>query len=165
MTILLLIGLPVHSSLAQIVDPHNVLVQNVYIVSADRKDDDAPVNVLIRDNKLEIITKDKITLEDGTLAVDGEGGFLLGTLKIGDTPSFIILNENPTKNFDVLVDSGPHVVFAVNNGELVRNRLFEVQKSSFEIAQEATTAGWIAYTPPNEVRQWAFSCGGSARQN
>jgi len=133
---------------AQVVDPQNVLIQNVYIVSADRKDDDAPVNVLIRDNNLEIITKDKVTLEDATVTVDGEGGFLLGTLKVGAKPSFIILDEDPTSNFDVLVDSGPHVVFAVNDGELVRNSLFEVTKSAADVAKEATTSGWIAYTPP-----------------
>jgi len=146
--ILLLVVLPVCESMAQIIDPQNVLVKNVHIVSAESKEDDAPVNVLVRDNKLEIITRDEVKLEDGTVTVDGEGGFLLGTLKIGETPSFFILDEDPTKNFSVLIDSGPHVVFAVNDGELVKNSLFEVQKSAYEIAQQATTSGWMAYTPP-----------------
>jgi len=147
-TTLLLTILPVHISLAQIIDPQNVLIQNVYIISAESKEDDAPVNILVRENKLEIITRDDVSLEDGTVAVDGEGGFLLGTLKVGETPSFIILDEDPTKNFDVLVDSGPHVVFAVNNGELVRNSLLEAQKDPYQAAKDATTSGWIAYTPP-----------------
>lgn len=147
-TTLLLTILPVHISLAQIIDPQNVLIQNVYIISAESKEDDAPVNILVRENKLEIITRDDVSLEDGTVAVDGEGGFLLGTLKVGETPSFIILDEDPTKNFDVLVDSGPHVVFAVNNGELVRNSLLEAQKDPYQAAKDTTTSGWIAYTPP-----------------
>ena len=136
------------SAAAQIVDPQNVLIQNVHIVSADSNEDDLPVNVLVRDNKLEIVTRDEVSLEDGTVTVDAEGGFLLGALKVGETPSFLILDENPAKNFDVLVDTSPHVVFAVNNGELVKNSLFEVQKSAYEVAKEATTSGWIAYTPP-----------------
>jgi phosphate-selective porin OprO/OprP len=136
------------SAAAQIVDPQNVLIQNVYIVAADSNEDDSPVNVLVRDNKLEIVTRDEVSLEDGTVTVDAEGGFLLGALKIGEAPSFLILDENPAKNFDVLVDTSPHVVFAVNNGELVKNSLFEVQKSAYEVAKEATTSGWIAYTPP-----------------
>ncbi len=147
-TTLLLTILPVHISLAQIIDPQNVLIQNVYIISAESKEDDAPVNILVRENKLEIITRDDVSLEDGTVAVDGEGGFLLGTLKVGETPSFIILDEDPTKNFDVLVDSGSHVVFAVNNGELVRNSLLEAQKDPYQAAKDTTTSGWIAYTPP-----------------
>lgn len=133
---------------AQVIDPQNVLIKNVFIISPESKEDDSPVNVLVRENKLEIITKDEVTLDDATVTVDAEGGFLLGTLIVGETPSFLILDENPTRNFDVLVDTGPHVVFAVNNGELVKNSLFEVQKSAFEVAKEATTSGWIAYTPP-----------------
>lgn len=133
---------------AQIVDPQNVLIHNVYIISAESKEDDSPVNILVRENKLEIVTRDEVTLEDGTVTVDAEGGFLLGKLEVGETPSFIILNKDPTKFFDVLVDSGPHVVFAINDGELVKNGLFEVQKSAYEVAQETTASGWIAYTPP-----------------
>jgi len=148
MMILFLVVLPVCDSLAQIIDPQNVLIKNVYIVSAESKEDDSPVNVLVRDNKLEIITRDEVKLEDGTMTVDGDGGFLLGTLKVGETPSFFILDEDPTKDFDVLIDSAPHVVFAVDDGKLVKNRLFEVQKSAQELAQDATTSGWIAYMPP-----------------
>lgn len=144
---LLLLGCTI--ALAQIVDPQNVLIQNVHIVGGENADEEkAPVSVLIRDNKLEIITQDEIALEDGTVTIDGDGGFVVGTLVVGETPSFIILDEDPEENFDVLVDSGPHVVFAVNNGELVRNNLFEAQKSAFEVAKEATTSGWLAYTPP-----------------
>jgi len=135
-------------ALAQIVDPQNVLIKNVYIVSAESKDDDEPVNVLVRDNILEIVTRDEVELDDGTVTVDGEGGFLLGKLKVGEAPSFFIVDDDPTKDFSVLIDSGPHVVFAVNNGELVRNSLFEVQKNPVEIAQAAMTSGWMAYTPP-----------------
>jgi len=145
---MLLAALAAHNSQAQIVDPQNVLIKNVYIVSAESKEDDAPVNVLIRDNKLEIVTRDEVKLEDGTTIVDGESGFLLGKLKIGETPSFFILDEDPTKNFGVLIDSGPHVVFAVDAGKLVKNSLFEVQKSEQQLAQDATTSGWMAYMPP-----------------
>ncbi len=135
--------------LAQVVDPKNVLIHNVHIVGGESGGEEkAPVNVLIRGNKLEIITQDEVALEDGTVTVNGDGGFVVGTLVVGEIPSFVILDEDPVANFDVFVDSGPHVVFAVNSGELVRNSLFEVKKSAFELAQEATTSGWMAYTAP-----------------
>jgi phosphate-selective porin OprO/OprP len=138
------------SVFAQIIDPQNVLIQNVHIVGGESAEKDkAPVSVLIRNNRLEIITQDDVALEDGTVTVDGDGGFVVGTLVVGEIPSFVIFDEDPAVNFEVFVDSGLHVVFAVNNGNLVRNSLFEIQKSAADIAQdEATTAGWMAYTPP-----------------
>lgn len=139
-----------HAALAQVVDPKNVLIKNVHIVGGESDTEDkAPVSVLIRENKLEIITQDEVTLEDGTVTIDGNGGFVAGTLVVGEPPSFVIFDDDPAENFNVLVDSALHVVFAVNNGELVRNSLFEAQESPLQSAKsETTTAGWIAYTPP-----------------
>jgi phosphate-selective porin OprO/OprP len=134
---------------AQVVDPQNVLVKNVFIVGRADEGESTPVNILIRDGRLEIVTKDEVALADGTVPIDGNGGFVVGALVIGNAPSFVIYDEDPEVNFEVLVDSGPHVTFAVNNGELLRNTLFEVQESAAEAARDdVTTAGWIAYTPP-----------------
>lgn len=64
---------------------------------------------------------------------------------IGEIDGGVTISPN---DFSVLIDSGPHVVFAVNNGELVKNSLFAVQKSAYKVAQDATTSGWMAHTPP-----------------
>ena len=131
---------------AQVIDPHNVLIQNVYIVGADGENKDKVVSILIRENKLEIVTQDEISLDDGTTALDGEGGFVVGALTIGEVPSLLILNEDPEENFSILIDSAPHVVFAINEGELVRNSLFEVQRNPYEKARDEAC---LLYTSPS----------------
>ncbi|MFT5502174.1 MAG: hypothetical protein ACI88G_002316, partial [Woeseiaceae bacterium] len=70
LTLLLFIGTLVF---AQVVDPQNVLIQNVHIVGGESGDEEkGTVNVLIRGNKLEIITQDEVALEDGTVTIDGD---------------------------------------------------------------------------------------------
>jgi phosphate-selective porin OprO/OprP len=133
---------------AQYVDPQNVLIRNVQLI--DRDDDDAKVivNILIRDNKVEVVTKDEIPLGEVSMAIDGRNGFLLGALVIGEAPKFIILDQDPRENFDVLVNTRPHVLFAVNDGELVKNMLFEIRSADGTAAETPQSRGWMAYTPP-----------------
>jgi phosphate-selective porin OprO/OprP len=134
------------AAFAQIVDPQNILIRNVYLVVQDPAEDRVLVNILIRDNKLEIVTQDDIPAKDVAMAVDGREGYVLGNLVVGETPSFVILNQDPTENFEVVMDTSFFTVFAVHNGQLVANNLFEAS----EIAEEkpASPSGWQAYTPP-----------------
>jgi len=134
--------------LAQVVDPHNVLIRNVHLVVADLAVEEVLVNILIRDNKLEVISKDTIPVEEGASAVDGREGYVLGNLALGEAPSFIILNQNPRENFEVLLDTSFFTVFAVHNGQLVQNNLFEVAEEEIEEEEQAASIGWMAYTPP-----------------
>ena len=82
----------VSTAQAQIVDPQNVLIENVYLTDGDDDTEAVLVNILIRDNKLEIVTQDPVTIEDAFIAVDARNGYLLGNLVVGETPSFLILN-------------------------------------------------------------------------
>jgi len=131
---------------AQVVDPQNVVIRNVHIVT--EKADDPAVNLLIRDNKLEIISKDKIPTPDGFVALDAEGGYLVGTLKLEESPSFIILDGDPRADFDVLLDTDTHAVFAVHAGELRKNSLLYAHGTLDEPEEEPKPRGWLAYTPP-----------------
>lgn len=136
-------------AIAQVVDPQNVLIRNVHLIVADEAAEKVLVNILIRDNKLEVISKDTIPVEEGASAVDGREGYVLGNLAVGETPSFIILNQNPRENFEVLLDTSFFTVFAVHNGQLVQNNLFEVAEEEIEEEEEqAANIGWMAYTPP-----------------
>jgi phosphate-selective porin OprO/OprP len=65
----------------------------------------------------------------------------------GVAPKFIILDENPGDDFDVLMDTDSHIVFAVNDGVLVRNNLFEDFEATTE-SEDKERRGWLAYTPP-----------------
>jgi phosphate-selective porin OprO/OprP len=133
---------------AQIVDPQNVLIKNVYLVAGGDATEGIAVNLLITDNVLEIVTKDEVPIEEAAMAVDARGGFLFGQLKVGETPSFIVLNQDPRDNFDVLLDTDFYTIFAVHDGRLFRNNLFEVQEEELVEEAEKTRASWLAYTPP-----------------
>ncbi len=134
------------AAIAQTVDPQNVLIRNVQLLDGGEGTEGVSVNILIKDNKLEIITQDKVTIDDSILAVDARNGYLLGQLKIGETPSFIILNQDPRENFEILLDTSFFTVFAVHNGRLFENNLFEVEEEEEEV--EPKRIGWTAYTPP-----------------
>lgn len=131
---------------AQVIDPQNILIRNVYLVVQDPAEDRVLVNILIRGNQLEIVTQDDIPAKDVAMAVDGREGYVLGNLVVGETPSFIILNQDPTENFEVVMDTSFFTVFAVHNGVLVANNLFEVDEEEEQSA--AAPMGWQAYTPP-----------------
>jgi len=131
---------------AQIVDPQNVLIRNVHLVLGSDAADDVPVNILIKENKLEVISKDEIPIEEAAMAIDGREGYVLGNLAIGETPSFIILNQDPRENFEVIQDTKFFTVFSVHNGNLISNNLFEVEEE--DAPPEEVPSAWRAYTPP-----------------
>jgi phosphate-selective porin OprO/OprP len=131
---------------AQVVDPQNVVIRNVHIVAPEAED--VTVNLLIRDNKLEIVSKDKIPTPAGFVALDADGGYLVGALRLKEPPSFIILDGDPREDFDVLLDTETHAVFAVHAGELRKNNLLYAAGTLEEVEEEPKPRGWLAYTPP-----------------
>ena len=136
------------TALAQIVDPQNVLILNVDLLETTTDDEPVSVSILIRDNKLELVSKDQVPAPEGVVTIDAAGGFLLGQLEVGETPSFIILDSDPRADFDVLLDTESHAVFAVHAGELRKNTLFELTEDFTQPSLEEPPAGWLAYTPP-----------------
>jgi len=134
---------------AQVVDPQNVLIRNVHLIAAEAKAEELLVNILIRDNKLEVVSKDPIPVEEAANAIDGREGFVLGNLVVGETPNLIILNQDPRENFEVLLDTSFFTVFAIHNGQLVSNNLFELSEEEIKKeAEQIAGTGWMAYTPP-----------------
>ena len=132
---------------AQVVDPQNVLIRNVHLIEPGKEGEPVVVNILIQGNILEIVSEDEIVVPDGVVPVNAANGYLLGDMVTGTTPKFIILDRNPADNFDVLMDTDSHIVFAVNDGELVRNNLFEDFEAITE-SEDKARRGWLAYTPP-----------------
>ena len=135
------------ASWAQFVDPANVLIENVNIVAAEAEGVGA-VNILIEDNKLSLVSRDEIPAPAGVIAVDAAGGYLVGQLVLGETPSFIILDADPAADFDVLLDTNTHTVFAINEGELRRFNLGLAEGAVDAPADEPEPRRWLAYTPP-----------------
>ena len=131
---------------AQFVDPQNVLLQNVQIVDPAKAGEPVRVNILVQDNELKIVSEDVIQVDDQVIVVDARSGFLLGKLEIGKPPSFIILDENPGDDIEVLLDTKAHTIFAVHDGRLLRNSLYA--GDDVEEAKSPVIGGWRAYTPP-----------------
>jgi len=135
------------SAMAQVVDPQNVLIRQVNLIEPGKGGETVVVNILIRDNLLEIVSEDEIPAPDGIVPVNAANGYLLGETVLGVPPKFVILDGNPGVDFDVLMDTDEHIVFAVNDGELVRNKLFEDFEAITE-ADDRARRSWLAYTPP-----------------
>jgi phosphate-selective porin OprO/OprP len=133
--------------MAQVVDPQNVLIRKVNLIEPGKGGETVIVNILILDNILKLVSEDEIVVPEGVVPVNAANGYLLGDMVIGAAPKFVILDSNPGTDFDVLMDTDSHIVFAVNNGELVRNNLFE-DFEAITAADDEARRGWLAYTPP-----------------
>jgi phosphate-selective porin OprO/OprP len=142
----LLVSLLSFPANAQTIGPERVLVRNVVLFDPSGAAEDRVVNILLRDNKLDLVTEDKISRDEADMVVNANKGILLGKLAIGEKPSFLVFNEDPRENFDVMMDTFTYSVFAVDDGVVVKNRLLGVVADEPEDEPEKT--GWLAYTPP-----------------
>jgi len=133
---------------AQAAELTRVIVKNTHLIDRQGAEEDVIVSILITGNQLEVVTEDDISADETDLVVDAGGGFLLGKLEIGAAPSFVILNEDPREDFDVLLDTRAHVQFAVQEGEIVVNDLPQLTKTPADKNEEVVRSGWLAYEPP-----------------
>ena len=91
---------------AEIVDPRNFIIENVYIASETAEN--VLSNLLIRNNRFEALTKDDVTVPKGLVALDANGGYLVGNLAIRKPPSFMTLDKGPRIDFDALLNHESH---------------------------------------------------------
>jgi phosphate-selective porin OprO/OprP len=124
----------------------SILIRNVHLIGREGAEGDVLVNVLIVDGRLDVVTRDDIAPETVEIAVDAERGFLMGKLQIGEPPSFVILDQNPRENFDVVLDTAAHVLFAMRQGVVVKSDLPDVAAAVADVEPEQKR--WMAYTPP-----------------
>lgn len=131
---------------AQTSDAQSVLIRNVVLIDPNEQAEDRVVNILIREDKLEVVTEDKVSREEADLVVNAEKGVVLGKLKLGEAPSFMIFSEDPREIFEVMMDTKTYAVFVVHDGAVVKNTLSDVIQDDPE--EEPKKTGWLAYTPP-----------------
>jgi len=144
--ILLCVLISAFSAHAQTMGPERILIRNVVLFDPSGSVEDKVVNILIRENKLDLVTEDKISRDEADMVVNANQGIMLGKLTVGEKPSLIIFNEDPRENFKVMMDTFTYSVFAVEDGVVVKNRLLDVVVDEPE--EEPKKAGWLAYTPP-----------------
>ena len=133
---------------AQAQTPATVLIRNVTLIDREGDAEDLVVSILVRDGSLDIVTEDEIPADEAELAVDAQSGRLLGTLDLGQPPSFLILDGDPRENPDILLDTQTYARFAMRLGVIIRNRLPAVGQPTPEEAAAQRRSGWLAYTPP-----------------
>jgi len=142
---LLMTSLPLAAQ-QQTIGPNRVLIRNVVLFDPAGNTEDKVVNILLRDNKLDVVTEDKLSRDDADMVVNAKQGIMLGKLALGEKPSFMIFSEDPREKFEVMMDTFTYSVFVVHDGVVVKNTLFDVVVD--EPGEEPTKASWLAYTPP-----------------
>ncbi len=136
------------------------MVKNVRLIDREGQTQDQAVNILIKAERLEIVTQDVIPAQEGMLVLDASSGVLLGDLDIGQPSNFLILNQDPREDITILLDTKQHVVSAVHQGKILTNNLAVVSPSETPSRRKPR---WFAYTPP--PRSLPFSYRDSRKWN
>jgi len=124
-------------------DMQKIMIRNVTVIDQTGKTEDVVISMLIDQKKLELVSQDMIAMTEADIAFDANGGFILGKLEVGSRAAFIILDQDPRINVDVLLDTKSFAVFAVSKGEVVLNKLMRIDVD----AQEQIST-WQSYAPP-----------------
>jgi phosphate-selective porin OprO/OprP len=94
---------------------------------------------------LNIVTVEPVADAKEMVVYDAGGGFVIGSLDLGAPANFLILDEDPNDNIEVLLDTKSHIQFAVRDGAIVRNLLTEIDAPDPAKEKESR---WLAYSPP-----------------
>ena len=124
-------------------DTQKILIRNVTVIDQSRATEDVVVSILIKKKKLELVTRDKVSMKEADITLDARGGFILGQLEVGSMAGFIILDQDPRTNVDIVLDTKSYAVFAVSKGEVVLNKLTIIDED-----QEGQITGWRSYNSP-----------------
>ncbi len=146
LSLVILLAVCAVAPVAYAADAERIIVTNARLVGRDAAAQDVAINVLIVDGKLSVVTKDELVIKPGDIAVDSNSGFLFGQLALGSRPSFVILDQDPRENVDVLLDTRTHARFAIREGVIVKNELQAIPVSAPEETPKPRV--WKAYTPP-----------------
>ena len=134
--------------LVQAAEPTRVIVKNTHLIDRQGVEEDVVVSLVITNKQLEVVTQDDISPDAADMVVDAGNGFLLGSLEIGTSPSFVILDKDPRGEFEVLLDTRAHIQFAVQEGAIVINKLPLYSRPQADSNEKAVRSGWLAYEPP-----------------
>jgi len=120
----------------------SIIIENVLIMDKAGQEIDETVNIFINSGNLEIVTRDELPDQPEVIRYDAKDAVLIGMLNVGDPATFLLLNESPRENADILLDTKSHAIFGIARGEIRRNRLLRAG------TKPKKPQGWFAYTPP-----------------
>ena len=124
-------------------DFQNILILNVTVMDQAGNNKDVTVSILIKKKKLVLVTQDKIAMSQADISLDANGGYVVGALEVGNTASFLILDQDPRTNMEIMLDTRSHAVFAISKGEVVLNKLMRIDVEDSEQLRK-----WQSYAPP-----------------
>jgi len=122
-----------------------MIIRNVLVLESGSKTDATSVDIHIIKGRVALVSEDRIHAAAGVRVEDADGGYLLGDLEVGLPPQFLIVDDNPMKNFEVLLDTPTHTTFAINGDEIVKDNL---SVSADDESPPTVIAPWISYNPP-----------------
>ncbi|ARN74225.1 hypothetical protein BST96_08880 [Oceanicoccus sagamiensis] len=123
-----------------------LLIRNVQMIN--QGEEQRPlVSIVIKDNKLDLVSEDTIPIDQVDRAYDAAGGTLLGNLEPGQPASFLILANNSMDDIEKLMDTKRYARFAIYEGELLKNFFRRITVETAE-GQAAAKQGWLAYAAP-----------------
>jgi len=131
----------------------DLIIRNVQVNLPGDETGVRSVDIQILKGRVAHISDDRIHAEEGTRVEDAEDGYLLGNLKIGLPPNFVIVDDNPLENFEVLRDTLSHTTFSVDGDRI----LIDTLSASSERAPPGQVINtWISYNPPPVVVDETF---------
>lgn len=128
-----------------------IIIRNVTFVDPEKAGRSTTANLVITNKLFDLVTQDNIDVSHGDIIFDAQQGFILGALESGKIANFMILDEDPHKNIEALLDTKKHVLLAIHNGVIIRNNLKPESNISALAEQkksQSKRAGWLAYAPP-----------------
>ena len=125
----------------------SVLLRNVQLINPENPGEQLQVNILVRNNLLDLVSQDLISLDEAEITFDARGGTVLGQMSLGEPANFMVMDGNPQNDIDILLDTKTHALFAMRNGAVLRNRL-EIVSGETPEEKARASGGWLAYSPP-----------------
>jgi phosphate-selective porin OprO/OprP len=131
-------------------EPRDILIRNATLMDPGGTAPDRMVSLMVRGGKLDIITEDAIPGEGVDEIINANAGFIVGNLEIGAPPNFMVLIDDPRKDFQVLLDTKKYASFAMHDGRIVKNTLVQVLEPEQDVQpqEQSRQSSWLAYTPP-----------------
>ncbi len=131
-----------------------LIIRNVLINESGSKTDARSVDIQISKGRVAHVSEDRLHAADGVRVEDARGGYVLGELAIGLPPRFVIVDDNPLTNFDVLLHTPAHITFAVDGEEIVKDIL---AASTDYVPPDQTVDLWISHNPPPVIVDERYS--------
>ncbi|MCP4259964.1 MAG: hypothetical protein GY774_20990 [Planctomycetes bacterium] len=112
---------------AETLNRESVLITNVYMIRGGSSDAKETVSIFIESGVVKLVSRDVIPVPEGTLGIDGNGGFIVGVIDIDKPANFLILEKDPRVDFSELADTSANATLIIQNGEIYKNTLAETE--------------------------------------